>query len=88
MLICQKVTYSGKEEAVMFPCDRQSMIVESTFTFILYLTDCNDGGETVFLRRLSDKMDCRNPKSGIDEGSSNIISRVKPKRGRLLIFSS
>ena len=75
-----------KEEAVMFPCDRQSMIVESTFTFILYLTDCNDGGETVFLRRLSDKMDCRNPKSGIDEGSSNIISRVKPKRGRLLIF--
>ena len=46
-----------KEEAVMFPCDRQSMIVESTFTFILYLTDCNDGGETVFLRRLSDKME-------------------------------
>ena len=44
-----------KEEAVMFPCDRQSMIVESTFTFILYLTDCKDGGETVFLRRLSDK---------------------------------
>ena len=28
------------------------MLIQSTFTFILYLRDCNDGGETVFLERL------------------------------------
>ena len=75
-----------KEEALMLSCDRQSMVVESTFTFILYLTDCSDGGETVFLRRLGDKKSSRDPKIGVDEDSSNIISRVSPKRGRLLIF--
>ena len=62
------------------------MVVESTFTFILYLTDCSDGGETVFLRRLSDKKSSKDPQIGIDEDSSNIIARVSPKRGRLLIF--
>jgi len=50
----------------------------STFTFILYLTDCTNGGATNLLR-------CVCPKKG-DLAGGNILARVEPKRGRLLIF--
>ena len=31
---------------------KPNLAIESTFTFILHLHDCNDGGETVFLKKL------------------------------------
>merc|ERR1719458_597788 len=45
----------------------------STHTFILYLADCNEGGETVLLQRMED-----------DEAV--VIAEVEPRRGRLLLF--
>lgn len=43
----------------------------STHTFILYLTDCGEGGGTALLQQLNDP---------------RVISVVQPKRGRVLIF--
>ena len=45
--------------------------LRSTHTVILYLTDCEYGGETALLQEL------RNPK---------VITVTRPKRGRALIF--
>lgn len=45
--------------------------LRSTHTFILYLTDCEYGGETALLQEL------RNPK---------VLTVTRPKRGRALIF--
>jgi hypothetical protein len=48
--------------------------LRSTHTFILYLTDCRFGGETVLLQHLSVKL-------------SNVeLANISPKRGRLLLF--
>jgi Rps23 Pro-64 3,4-dihydroxylase Tpa1-like proline 4-hydroxylase len=44
----------------------------STHTFILYLTDCAEGGETALLRDL--------------QPSSEVITKVFPRKGRLLLF--
>ena len=44
----------------------------SRCTFILYLTDCERGGETVLLQRLAQP--------------ARILASVTPRRGRLLIF--
>ena len=44
----------------------------STCTFILYLTDCERGGETVLLQRLAQP--------------SRVHAAVTPRRGRLLLF--
>jgi hypothetical protein len=44
----------------------------SLCTFILYLTDCEAGGETVLLQRLAQP--------------SRILAAVTPRRGRLLLF--
>eukprot|EP01065_Artemidia_motanka_P010837 TRINITY_DN15811_c0_g1_i1.p1 TRINITY_DN15811_c0_g1~~TRINITY_DN15811_c0_g1_i1.p1 ORF type:complete len:705 (+),score=235.88 TRINITY_DN15811_c0_g1_i1:61-2175(+) len=44
----------------------------STHTLILYLTDCDGGGETALLPELSDE--------------ATPIARVTPRRGRLLLF--
>lgn len=46
--------------------------IRSTHTFILYLHDCNDGGETCLLEQLS--------------GASKVLACVSPRRGRLLLF--
>jgi len=49
----------------------------STHTFILYLRDCDEGGETALLRELS------------PDGPSaqhEILAKVHPKRGRILLF--
>ncbi|CAJ1934306.1 unnamed protein product [Cylindrotheca closterium] len=46
----------------------------STHTFIAYLTDNNDSGETTLLGDVS------------GEGRSKIMARVSPRRGRLLVF--
>ena len=78
---------------------KPNLAIESTFTFILHLHDCNDGGETVFLKKLGNKHKHRKKKNTIanatvkeevedanSEDDMAIIARVKPKRGRLLIF--
>lgn len=46
--------------------------VRSSHTFIVYLNDCVEGGETCLLQDMSH--------------SSEILARVAPKRGRLLLF--
>ncbi len=46
--------------------------VRSTHTFIVYLNDCDEGGETCLLEDLSN--------------SSGILASISPKRGRLLLF--
>jgi len=48
----------------------------STHTFILYLSDCESGGETVLLKTANRNVG--------DEQYQ--IAKVKPKRGRLLLF--
>mmetsp|Transcript_109858 Transcript_109858/g.342421 ORF Transcript_109858/g.342421 Transcript_109858/m.342421 type:complete len:106 (+) Transcript_109858:223-540(+) len=45
----------------------------SSHTFILYLTDCSEGGETVLLERMEDAEDA-------------VLAVVRPRRGRLLLF--
>ena len=47
---------------------------KSTHTFILYLTDCHFGGATNLLEYVS------------ADGSSGILAKVSPRRGRLLLF--
>lgn len=49
----------------------------STHTFILYLRDCSEGGETALLKELS-------PHGPHD--FHQILSQVAPRRGRLLLF--
>ena len=46
----------------------------STHSFLLYLTTCEQGGETALLGDVA------------GEGSGVILARAKPKRGRLLLF--
>ena len=46
----------------------------STHSFLLYLTTCETGGETTLLGNLS------------GEGRNQVFAKVKPKRGRLLLF--
>lgn len=45
----------------------------STHTFILYLADCTEGGETVLLSRVA-------------EDRAAYVAEVKPRRGRLLLL--
>lgn len=49
--------------------------VTSTHTFILYLTDCEQGGATLMLRSVKS--------APVDD---NILTRVQPRKGRLLVF--
>lgn len=48
--------------------------LRSTHTFILYLSDCNEGGETTLLKDIA------------GEGRTVALASIKPKRGRLLLF--
>jgi len=48
--------------------------VRSTHTLIAYLTDCHTGGETSLLMTVS------------GEGRNEVLARVMPRRGRLLMF--
>lgn len=51
----------------------------STHTFILYLTDCDSGGETCLLRQLPGR------RFTLTE-QENVIASVQPQAGRLLVF--
>ena len=90
-------TYNPGEINLEFQ-GKPKMLIQSTFTFILYLRDCNDGGETVFLERLGGNKNAegileRAGKHGEtivqgenDRSSNKILMHVQPKRGRLLLF--
>ena len=54
--------------------ENDSNVLRSTHTFILYLTDCYNGGATRLLRDVS------------GEGPENTFATVQPRRGRLLLF--
>merc|ERR1712039_770381 len=47
----------------------------STHTFILYIPDCTDGGETVLLENMEEGF-----------GEEAVLAEVSPRRGRLLLF--
>ena len=51
----------------------------STHTFILYLTDCESGGETVLLRQVPGR------RFALTE-QENILAAVRPCAGRLFVF--
>ncbi|KAL3919237.1 MAG: hypothetical protein SGILL_003853, partial [Bacillariaceae sp.] len=56
-------------------CDnQQQQLSRSTHTFILYLADCCDGGETCLLEDVS------------GDGREVVLAKIAPRRGRLLIF--
>jgi len=56
------------------PSEKQNQNNRSTHTFILYLTDCQTGGDTNLLERVS------------SDGSAEVLARISPQRGRLLLF--
>jgi hypothetical protein len=56
------------------PSDKQNPKYRSTHTFILYLTDCDHGGETSLLEEVT------------ADGSAASLAKVSPRKGRLLIF--
>jgi hypothetical protein len=58
-----------------------STVTLSSHTFILYLHDCGAGGETNILRKVPGRR-CE------FTGSENLITSVKPQRGRLLVGST
>ncbi len=51
--------------------------LRSNYTFIIYLTTCEQGGETAIVSSLNYKM---------KDEESGVIAKVKPKRGRLFVF--
>lgn len=62
----------------------------STHTFLLYLLDCAEGGETALLERIpkdADKAADRGDRSGGGKTLDELtLAAVKPRRGRLLAF--
>jgi len=51
---------------------------QSSHTFLLYLSDCQQGGETTLLRELTPP--------GRDGEEAEALATVSPRRGRLLLF--
>ena len=60
--------------------------VRSTHTLILYLTDCNRGGETRLMHRLPRSGDKSSKEVELRLRSRNSSYDVEPRRGRLLLF--
>merc|ERR1711937_720279 len=62
----------------------------STHTFILYLSSCISGGETLLLDRLAPSHDCSGDAgmadAGVNEAGLGVRAAVKPLRGRLMLF--
>ena len=59
--------------------------VRTTHSFLLYLTDCEHGGETLLLeaRRGDEKLATR---GGVAPGERQTVARSAPRRGRLLVM--
>ena len=63
------------------------MSASSTHTFLLYLSDCHVGGETVLLREVGGVADTALVRGTADELERlGVIDSVAPRRGRLLLF--
>lgn len=59
--------------------------LRSTYTFLLYLSDCISGGETTFLESLEGDV-LLAPSGGVAPGQRETLGAVSPKRGRLLLM--
>merc|ERR1712048_208453 len=57
----------------------------STYSFLLYLTDCMRGGETTFLECL-DGDAALAPSGGLAHGPRKAVAAIEPRRGRLLLM--
>jgi hypothetical protein len=62
-------------------CDDTGLL--STHTLLLYLTDCEQGGETLLLHSSSSAAAQAQDNTEIDH---NLIHATQPKRGRILLF--
>jgi hypothetical protein len=63
--------------------------MSSSHTFILYLTDCERGGETNLLRRVPKLLKPSQQSASVSGDAyeaKEILASVKPKRGRLFVF--
>eukprot|EP00927_Polykrikos_kofoidii_P045461 TRINITY_DN39466_c0_g1_i2.p1 TRINITY_DN39466_c0_g1~~TRINITY_DN39466_c0_g1_i2.p1 ORF type:complete len:827 (-),score=155.07 TRINITY_DN39466_c0_g1_i2:84-2540(-) len=58
---------------------------KSTHTFLLYLSDCSEGGETLMLEALTGDHELA-AFGGVAPGERTTVARVAPRRGRLLLF--
>jgi len=57
----------------------------STYTFILYLSDCEEGGETAILESLPGDAALA-ASGGVAPGERKVLATIQPRKGRLLIF--
>merc|ERR1712012_242647 len=57
----------------------------SSVSFLLYLTDCFIGGETLLLDSLPGD-EALAPQGGVAPGARNTLAAVAPRRGRLLLM--
>eukprot|EP00445_Apocalathium_hangoei_P009713 CAMPEP_0203888942 /NCGR_PEP_ID=MMETSP0359-20131031/32545_1 /ASSEMBLY_ACC=CAM_ASM_000338 /TAXON_ID=268821 /ORGANISM="Scrippsiella Hangoei, Strain SHTV-5" /LENGTH=414 /DNA_ID=CAMNT_0050810251 /DNA_START=6 /DNA_END=1246 /DNA_ORIENTATION=+ len=57
----------------------------STYTFLLYLQDCDHGGETNLLECLDGDVALADS-GGVAPGSREVLARIQPRRGRLLLL--
>ncbi|CAE7294476.1 RE1 [Symbiodinium natans] len=64
---------------------RTEQNLRSTYTFLLYLSDCLTGGETTFLQCL-DGDEILAPSGGVAPGERTEVAAVSPARGRLLLM--
>lgn len=77
--LCYKESGASLAPHVDLPRTDADSGLRSTHLFLLYLTDCETGGETTLL----DESDgC----GDVGKESNRVIAQVKPKRGRLLLF--
>jgi hypothetical protein len=58
----------------------------STHTLLLYLTDCEEGGETLLLHSSAAAVAAIAAPDNNTEIDHNLIHATKPKRGRILLF--
>lgn len=57
----------------------------TTYSFLLYLSDCAQGGETQLLEALPGDAKLA-PSGGVAPGAREVLARVQPRRGRLLLM--
>eukprot|EP00913_Durusdinium_trenchii_P029900 g28017.t1 len=59
--------------------------LRTTYTFLLYLSDCSSGGETTFLEALESDRELA-ASGGVMPGERRTLARVSPRRNRLLLM--
>merc|ERR1712151_689832 len=58
---------------------------QTTYTFLLYISDCSEGGETALLECLDGDPQLAHS-GGLAPGVRERVAVVKPKRGRIFAF--